>query len=121
MSGGPPGGAAPKALVGTWQTTLTAAELRKTSAQDAHRTWQLVIVNSRFLSYPRALGFRPAGVGGDTVPFAVAGHRLLLSCLNDSGAPTKGYGTYTWSVTGKTLRFRLVSEACRGRSCATAS
>lgn len=105
-----PGGNAPRPLVGTWQTTLTTADVAK--IKDPHRTWQLVIVNGRYLTYPRALGFRPKGSGGDTVPFGATANRLYLSCLTD-GVPTKGYGTYAWTITTKTLRFKLVSEPCR--------
>lgn len=114
---GPPGGPAPKQLVGTWKTTLTRADIAR-AANPAHmpttRNWELVIVNSRYLKYPRALGLRPAGEGGDTVPFAVHAHRLYLQCLVQ-GAPSKGYGIYAWSVRGKTLRLRLVKEPCRER------
>jgi hypothetical protein len=105
-----PGGAAPRALVGTWQTTLSAADAAH--IRDPNRTWQLVVVNGRYLTYPRALGLRPKGSGGDTVPFGATGGRLYLSCLTD-GVPSKGYGTYSWTVAGKTLRFKLVSEPCR--------
>jgi hypothetical protein len=106
-----PGGNAPRPLVGTWQTTLTAADVSR--IKDPHRTWQLVIVNGKYLTYPRALGLRPKGSGGDTVPFGATASRLYLSCLTDGGVPTKGYGTYSWTITAKTLRFKLVSEPCR--------
>ncbi len=108
-----PGGNAPTALVGTWQTTLSAAEVRRTVAPDSHRTWQLVIVNGRYLAYPRALGFRPLGQGGDTVPFGVAGHRLYLSCLSGDGVPSKGYAMYGWTIAGTTMHLKLTSEPCR--------
>jgi hypothetical protein len=78
------------------------------------RTWELVVVNTRYLTYPRALGLRPAGEGGDTVPFGVRGDKLYLQCLV-AGAPARGYGTYRWTVTGKTLMLRLVAEPCRER------
>ncbi len=105
-----PGAAAPRVLVGTWQTTLSAADAAR--IRDPHRTWQLVVANGRYLTFPRALGLRPKGSGGDTVPFGAAGGRIYLSCLTD-GVPSKGYGTYSWALTGKVLRFRLVSEPCR--------
>ena len=50
--------------------------------------------------------------GGDTVPFAVSGKRILLSCLDENGVVTKGYGTYSWSISGNDLRFKFVSEPC---------
>jgi hypothetical protein len=109
----PPGANAPAALVGTWQTTLTAADVRRTVAPDASRTWQLVIVNGRYLAYPRALGFRPRGSGGDTVPFGVKGHRLYLSCLNGDAVPSKGFATYGWTISGKTMHLKLIAEPCR--------
>jgi hypothetical protein len=112
---GPPGGAAPKALVGTWRTTLDQADIQKLAAQETHKTWELVIINGKYLSYARALGLRPAGVKGDTVPFAVSGHKLLVSCLNDDGLVAKGYGVYSWAVSGKTLRVKLLKEPCRDR------
>jgi hypothetical protein len=108
-----PGGNAPAALVGTWQTTLSPADVKRTVAPDAHQTWQLVIVNGRYLAYARALGFRPRGSGGDTVPFGVAGHHLYLSCLNGEGAPSKGFATYGWTISGKTMHLKLIAEPCR--------
>jgi hypothetical protein len=108
-----PGGPAPKSLAGTWRTTLTSADLYRLKAPDAHKVWALIIVNSRYLSYPRALGFGPVTSGRDTVPFGVGGHKLYLACLNADGAPTHGYATYSWQVTGGALRFTKVSEPCR--------
>ena len=112
----PPGGPAPKRLVGTYTTTLTRADVAKAS-NPAHvpgLKWELVIVNDRYLSYPHALGLRPAGQGGDTVPFGVQGGRIQLQCLVEGGA-APGYGTYSWSLTGKTLHLRLVREPCKER------
>jgi hypothetical protein len=110
---GPPGTAAPKSLVGVWRTTLDQKDLERLKAPgENHRTWELVILNGKYLAYPRALGLRPVGVKGDTVPFAVSGNRLLVSCLNDLGIATKGYGVYRFAVTGKTLQLTLVKEPC---------
>ena len=108
-----PGGPAPKALAGTWRTTLTAADLHRLKAPDAHKAWTIIIVNSRYLTYPRALGFGPVASGRDTVPFGVSGHKLYLACLNADGAPSRGYATYSWQVAGSSLRFTKVSEPCR--------
>lgn len=115
----PPGGAAPPSLVGTYRTTLTRADVAKASNPahlPAQRTWELVIVNDPYVGYPRALGLRPAGSGGDTVPFGVRGKRLNLQCLaGDAGAVVRGFGTYAWSRRGKTLRLRKLSEPCKDR------
>jgi hypothetical protein len=108
-----PGGPAPKALRGTWHTTLTKAD-QDTAAIPAHvaARWTLVIVNGKYLTYARALGLRPTGQGGDTVPFGVKGHRIYLSCLDSNAAPSSGFGTYSWSVSGGALRFRVVNDRC---------
>jgi hypothetical protein len=109
-----PGGPAPKALTGTWRTTLTAADLQRLKAPgESHRTWALVIVNAKYLSYPHALGLGPANSGRDTVPFGVTGNKLYLACLADDGTPTHGFATYTWRLAGGALRFARVSEPCR--------
>jgi len=50
------------------------------------------------------------------VPFAVSGHRLLVSCLNDLGLATAGYGAYDWAVSGKTLQLKPVKEPCKDKS-----
>lgn len=113
----PPGGPAPASLVGTYRTTLTRADLAK-AANPAHVPtfkWDLIVVNSGYLNYPRALGLRPFGQGGDTVPFGVRGNRLYLQCLDRSGAPAPGFATYAFSLSGKTLKFRLVHEPCKDR------
>jgi hypothetical protein len=110
----PPGGPAPKALVGTYRTTLTRADIAR-AAVPAHVPtfkWDLVIVNAPYLKYKLALGFRPTGQGGDTVPFGVQGNRLNLQCLVD-GRPAPGFGTYAFTLRGKTLTFRLVRERCK--------
>lgn len=115
----PPGGPSPKPLVGTWRTTLTAADVARASNpahMPAGRTWELVFVNEPYLKWPRALGLRPAGEGGDTVPFGFKGNRLYIECLvGGSGAAAPGHGTYAWSLSGTSLRFRLVSEPCKDR------
>jgi hypothetical protein len=113
----PPGGPAPKALVGTWRTTLTRADIARAS-NPAHMTaaWELVLVNGRYLKWPRALGLRPAGQGGDTVPFGFERNRVYIECLaGGAGTVVAGHGTYAWSLRGRTLRFRLVSEPCKDR------
>jgi len=112
---GPPGGAAPKALVGTWRTTLGPADIQKLSAAVNQKTWELVVINGKYLSYPRALGLRPRGAKGDAVPFAVSGHKLLLSCLDDAGLAINGYGVYSWTVSQSTLRLQLVKEPCKNK------
>jgi hypothetical protein len=113
----PPGGPAPKTLVGTWRTTLTRADIAGAS-NPAHMTstWELVLVNGRYLGWPRALGLRPAGQGGDTVPFGFKANHLYVSCLaGGQGRVVSGYGTYAWVLRGGSLRFRLVSEPCKDR------
>ena len=113
----PPGGPAPKPLVGTWRTTLTHADVAKAS-NPAHMefTWELVLVNGRYLTWPRALGLRPAGEGGDTVPFGFKANRLYVACLaGGDGHVVSGYGTYAWTLSGRNLRFKLVSEPCKDR------
>jgi hypothetical protein len=111
-----PGGPAPKPLLGTWTTTLTRAD-EKRSANPAfwpnQQTWELVIVNAGTGVDVRALGLRPRGEGGDSMGFGVAGNRVHIRCLNKDAIPTAGYGTYTWSMKQGVLRFRLVKEPCR--------
>jgi hypothetical protein len=109
---GPPGADAPRSLTGTWRATLSRETVHKETLPDAHTTWELVIVNGKYLSFKRALGLRPAGEGGDTIPFGVTGNRLYLTCLVD-GAVAKGYDTYSWSSSGKALRLKLVKKTCR--------
>jgi hypothetical protein len=108
-----PGSNAPKTLTGTWKTTLTSADLHRLKAPDAARSWTLAVVNAKYLSYSRALGFGPSNSGRDTVPFGVSGHRIYLSCLNANGDIIAGYATYAWSIANGALRFTRVAEPCR--------
>jgi hypothetical protein len=64
----PPSGPAPRTLLGTYRTTLTRADVAKAAVPDHVPTfkWELAVVNSGYLKYPRALGLRPFGQGGDT-------------------------------------------------------
>jgi hypothetical protein len=112
----PPGGPAPKTLLGIYRTTLTRADVAKAAYPTHIPTvgWELVVVNSGYLQYPRALGLRPVGQGGDTVPFGVQGNRINLQCLVE-GTPAPGFGSYAFSVQGKTLRLRLLHEPCKER------
>ena len=112
----PPGGAAPKQLVGTFTTKLTRADqLRwpKDALFIAEPRWTLVIANSGSGASPRVLGLRPTKSGGPSIPFGVAGSRIYLRCLSDDGFPIRGHSTYTWSLVGRTLRFVLVSQPCK--------
>jgi hypothetical protein len=106
-----PGGPASTPLTGTWRTTLTSAQASHLKS-GAGRGWTLAVRNTRYLAYPRALGFGPTGSGRDTVPFGVSGHHIYLSCLNDGGVAA-GYSTYTWSIANGALRFTRVAEPCR--------
>jgi hypothetical protein len=110
----PPGGPAPRTLLGTYRTTLTRADVAKAVVPDHVPTfkWELAVVNSGYLKYRRALGLRPFGQGGDTVPFGVRGNRIYMQCLVN-GAPATGFGTYSFSIHGKTLRLHLVHEPCK--------
>lgn len=110
---GPPGGAAPKALVGIWKTQITQAELQKLEAPGSKRNFQINFINGAYLKYARALGFGPTGEKNDAVPYGVTGNKLYLSCLDDNGSPIAGYATYAWTVSGASLRFKLVSEPCK--------
>jgi len=115
----PPGGPAPKPLLGTWRTTLTRADIARASNpahMPAQMTWELVLANGKYMAWPRALGLRPAGQGGDTAPFGFSGSRLFIQCLGgDQGSAVPGHGTYAWSLRDKSLRFKLVSEPCKDR------
>ena len=46
----------------------------KKFSPDAYSNWQLTITNAAYLSYPRALGFKPVGSGG--VVTSEAWHRV---------------------------------------------
>jgi len=110
----PPGGPAPKALLGTWKVTLTKADQTKAALPAfMFSNWVLVVSNAKYLTYPRALSLRPPPHGGNAAPFGVKGNRIFIQCLGRAATVTPGYGTYTWSVTGKTLKFRRVSEPCK--------
>lgn len=112
----PPGGPAPKALVGTFTTKLTHAEIVSVPRPEffpIQPRWKLVILNSAVGNSPRALGVNPVGSGGPAIPFGVAGKRIYLQCQTEGGAPTRGHSTFTWSLSGRTLRFKLVSQPCK--------
>ena len=39
-----------------------------------------------------------------------------MQCLaGDLGLPAPGYGTYSWSIKGKTLTMKLVNKPCKDR------
>ena len=112
QAAGPPGGAAPKSLAGTLGHHVDPGGCPQAGPWREPQDLELVIINGKYLSYPRALGLRPVGVKGDTVPFAISGRNLLVSCLNDLGIATAGYGVYSWTISGKTLQFKLIKEPC---------
>jgi len=113
-----PGGPAPKALLGTWKTTLTLADEAHSAAPTQWPNqygWELVIVNAGDGVNPRALGIRPAGEGGDSTGFGVTGNRIFLKCLGANAVPTAGYGTYSWTVKSGKLTFTLGKEPCKDK------
>jgi hypothetical protein len=114
-----PGGPAPKALLGTWRTTLTRTDEAR-SANPAEwptqLSFQLVIRNTGGSIAPRLLGLHPAGEGGDSYSFGVRGHTITMQCLAGAlGLPAPGYGTYAWSIRGTSLTMKLVKEPCRDK------
>jgi hypothetical protein len=112
----PPGGPAPKALAGTYTTKLTHAEIVSAPRPEffpSQPRWRLVILNSAVGNSPRALGLNPVGSGGPAVPFGVSGKRINLQCQTEGGVPTRGHSTFTWSLNGRTLTFKLVSQPCK--------
>jgi hypothetical protein len=110
---GPPGGPAPKPLIGVWKVQITPAELHKLEYPGSKRGWQINFINGKYDKYARALGFGPANERSDAVPYGVTGSKVYLSCLNEEGAPIAGYATYSWTVAGGSLRFKLVKEPCK--------
>ena len=116
----PPGSDAPKALVGTYTTKLTQDEIRSAPAGyilPSDPRWKLVILNAAGGS-ARALGMVPTNHGGATIPFSVTGKRIFLQCMSEGvgtlpGHPTRGHSTYSWSISGRMLRFKLVSQPCK--------
>jgi hypothetical protein len=115
----PPGGPAPKQLLGTWKTRLTAADVAKAIQEympAGTPTWQLIILNSGVGNIPRVLGLRPVGYqySAPTIPFGVQGHLIHLQCLNTgAGLPIAGHDTFRWSVSGGSLRLRAVRLVCK--------
>ncbi len=112
----PPGGPAPKALIGTWHTTLTPADVAKAplpSHMPLTRKWFLVILNTGSGTYPRVLGLRPAGEGGPSIPFGVQRNLIHLECLGSNELPIRGQDTFAWSAKAGALRLRLVRAGCR--------
>src|SRR5262249_2187676 len=110
---GPPGGPAPKALVGIWKVQITSAQLHKLAEPTSKRTWQINFINGKYDKYARALGYGPVNERNDAVPYGVAGNKLYLNCLNQDGAPIAGYASYSWTVAGGSLHFKLVNEPCK--------
>lgn len=110
------GGPAPKALVGTYTTKRTRAEIVSVPRPEffpSQPRWKLVILNSAVGTSPRALGLNPVGSSGPAVPFGVAGKRIHLQCQTEDGVPTRGHSTFSWSLNGRTLTFKLVSLPCK--------
>jgi hypothetical protein len=115
----PPGGPAPKQLLGTWKTRLTTADVAKADKEGmpaGNPTWLLVILNSGVGNSPRVLGLRPVGeqLSAPTIPFGVQGQLIYLQCLNaGAGLPIAGHDTFRWSVSGGSLRLRPVRLVCK--------
>jgi hypothetical protein len=113
----PPGGPAPKALVGTYTTTLTRDEILSVPRPrffPSNPRWKLIIINEGAGGIaPYALGLNPVGSGGPAIPFGVKKNRIFLQCINANGFPARGYSTYTWTLRGRTLTFKLVSHPCK--------
>jgi hypothetical protein len=114
----PPGGPAPKALIGNWRTVLTAADVKKAPVQRLMPVgtppWHLIILNTGVGNSPRVLGLRPGDESGPSIPFGVQGRLIHLECLSSgAGLPIAGHDTFSWSVRGGALRFKVVALHCK--------
>jgi hypothetical protein len=114
----PPGGPAPKSMLGTWTTKLTAADAKRAPVQrqmpSGSPTWYLIILNSGVGASPRVLGLRPGDESGPSIPFGVAGNMIHLECLsNANGLPLRGHDTFRWSIRAGALRFKAVHLVCK--------
>jgi hypothetical protein len=108
----PPGGPAPKQLVGKYTATLSGEALRRVHISASQNHWLLTIQNKGISPAPRVLDLFPVGSGGPSIAFGVSGNHIYLGCLNDQGLFMRGHSTYMWSVNGRTLTFKLVRQPC---------
>ena len=117
-------GKAPAALVGTYATTLTEADLARNSAPQLREgpSWQLIILNTGGPASGRNLTLLNKGSGPlEAAEFGVSGDRIVLMherCTVGGFHPYSD-NEYRFALTGTTLRFTKVSNGCRDRVAET--
>jgi hypothetical protein len=89
---GPPGGAAPKPLVGRYQVKFTVDEFRKAPLArllpNEDFVEELVILNA-LPGSPQGIGLHDLDGGSPTIPFGVKGNVINLSCIGENERPTR--------------------------------
>jgi hypothetical protein len=108
------GSEAPAQLTGTYTATISRQD-RTGAPRPAELPigrWTLIIANTGGPNNGRALTVGPGDTGGVSFRFGAGGSHVAIGCNDDQDLPTAGSQTYTWSISGGTLRLTAVSPRC---------
>ena len=113
----PPGGPAPKSLVGRYQAKFTLDEFRAAPLAkflpNEDTIEELAILNASPGS-PQGIGQHDLGGGSPTIPFGVMGNVIYLACIGENEKPTSAVASYRWKLQGKLLTLTKINDPCRG-------
>ena len=94
-------------IVGNYTVRITATDAGAIGVPEAAGTWLLKLQGDGVLELAPLQGGNP---GGGPSQYQLAGNDFITSAL--ASASCQGVGTYTWSRSGSTLAFTVVSDSC---------
>jgi hypothetical protein len=101
---------APVDIVGTYATTLQPTDVRGTAALRLQGLWQITVRGDGLITVVPPPGARVSTLRSQ---YQVEDDRILTTAFANNTC--SGVGVYRWSRAGSTLRFTLVSDACKLR------
>jgi hypothetical protein len=94
-------------IVGDYVVRLTPADVGGSGVTQAAGTWVLKLQGDGVL---QLAPLRNGNLGGGTSQYQLSGKDFISTAL--ASASCQGVGTYTWSRSGSTLTFIVVSDPC---------
>jgi hypothetical protein len=111
----PPGGPAPKSLVGRYHAKFSLDDFRKAPLPRPlpNKAWveELVILNS-LPGSPQGIGLHDLDGGSPTIPFGVKGNVLYLSCISENEKPLRLTASYRWKLQRNVLTLVKIKDPC---------
>jgi hypothetical protein len=94
-------------IVGTYMVRITATDAGAIGVPQAAGTWLLKLQGDGVLELAPLQNGNP---GGGSSQYQLAGNDFITTAL--ASASCQGVGTYTWSRSGSSLAFTVVSDSC---------